>query len=541
MTRHALTLAALLCLSCAVQAWCVTRAVTPAQDAVRFIRIAEAIQREGLLSILRTREEHPGFPAMVWLAHHGRGRSLPDTAGAWTRSAQLAATASLVLAVVSVYGLLLCLTRWPAAAAGAVFFCVMAPVARLGADGLSDSTHLCLLCAALWAAARWFRGQKPGIGLLDVGRWTLDVGRSVQTAERPTSNVQHPTSNASTISYLIPSPVWLFLAGLFLSLAALVRKEALVLPVAIGLAAIVIQLTPWRRRWRRRLGRWLVSRPGDGHRRGSLPSRQRRAVAAAGNRPPAGASAERRAFDGRLGCLRHVPNAAEEVHPLAHFRRPANGVRQEGLAGQHSLRRLRGGTARNGSRAARGLSLLDRRIGPGRHLASQKTRLAAQGRVPAGFRGGLHGGGNPFRRRVRLSGPATPAAAGGLGAGLGGRRSAGNSDPQPVRSEFVGRWALDVGRWTFRAGYRTSNVQRPTSNIECSFDLASNRSLRSPSGSGRRGLPSPYLGAAARQPCGPSRGRQVVGGAGRSERHRARHARVHRVLFRPEDLRLRAG
>ena len=117
MTRHAITLVPLLSLTCAVQAWCVTHAVTPAQDAVRFIKVAEAIEHKGLLSVLRTRDEHPLFPAAVWLAHHLRGLWLAETAEAWATSAQLAAAAALLLTVVPVYGLLLCLTRWPSAVA----------------------------------------------------------------------------------------------------------------------------------------------------------------------------------------------------------------------------------------------------------------------------------------------------------------------------------------------------------------------------------------------------------------------------------------
>ncbi len=256
MKRHALTIAGLLGLCCAVQAWCVTRAVTPAQDAVRFTKVAQAIEREGLLNVLCTRDEHPLFPAAVCLTHQVRGLWLPETADAWATSAQFAAALALVLAVVPVYGLLLCLTRWPAAVTGALFFCLMTPVARLGADGLSDSTHLCLLCVALWATVKWFAGPKGSRGAppFDVGRWTFVVGRSASRTEHRTSNVQRPTSNRAEVGTsddrFAASSIWLFLAGLFLALAALARKEALVLAPAIGLTVLAIQFTPWRQRWR---------------------------------------------------------------------------------------------------------------------------------------------------------------------------------------------------------------------------------------------------------------------------------------------------
>src|SRR5262245_21874155 len=247
MKRHALTIAALLGLSCAVQAWCVTHAVTPAQDAVRFTKVAQAIDREGLRSVLRTRDEHPLFPAVVRWTHGVRRLALGETADAWAASAQLAAAAALVLAVVPVYGLLLCLARWPAAVAGAVFFCLMTPVARLGADGLSDSTHLCLLCAALWATARWFGGRRSKSGFVDVGYSTFDLVRLVPGAQGPRSN----HSQVATRDERFTSPIWLFLAGLFLALAGLARREALVLAPAVGVTALALQFTPWRQRWRR--------------------------------------------------------------------------------------------------------------------------------------------------------------------------------------------------------------------------------------------------------------------------------------------------
>jgi hypothetical protein len=216
MQRHTLTLAALFSLSAGVQAWCVSHAVTPAQDAVRYVQAAESIERNGLLQALRTRQEQPLFPATVWLTYRCSAAWRPPAPDAWTLSAQFVSAAGLVLAVLPVYGLLLSIARWPAAAIGTALFSVMAPVARLGADALSDSTHLCLLCAALWAAARWFH----------------------------TNGAHKRGSNTPA------SPLWLLAAGMSLALASLARKEAFVLAPAIGLAMAVLQFTTWRQPWR---------------------------------------------------------------------------------------------------------------------------------------------------------------------------------------------------------------------------------------------------------------------------------------------------
>jgi hypothetical protein len=59
--HHILILAGLLGLSCLVQAVVIRRATTTGLDAVRFAEIAQSIERQGLLSAVRTHGEQPLF------------------------------------------------------------------------------------------------------------------------------------------------------------------------------------------------------------------------------------------------------------------------------------------------------------------------------------------------------------------------------------------------------------------------------------------------------------------------------------------------
>src|SRR5688572_9057983 len=104
--RRLFPLAALLALSCAVQAWTITHAVVPALDAVRYVLLAQAYHRDGLLPTVRAEAEHPLFPTLIWLTHSGR-QLLDAHTDDWALSAQLAAAASLVLSLIPVYLLLL--------------------------------------------------------------------------------------------------------------------------------------------------------------------------------------------------------------------------------------------------------------------------------------------------------------------------------------------------------------------------------------------------------------------------------------------------
>jgi hypothetical protein len=217
MRRHAIILAALLALSAAVQTYCICRAVVPAQDAVRYVRVAQAMERDGLIEVVRRSDGHPLYPALIWLTHAALRPMLGPEPHVWVTSAQVAAAVPLVLAVLPLYGFLLCVVRRRAAIAGTLFFCVLTAAARLGADALSDSLHLCLLCIALWAAGRYFAGRRSG-----------------------TPNLGHG------------NPCWMFLAGCAIAVAALTRKEALVLPLVLCLMAALCQVRPaWRRPWLR--------------------------------------------------------------------------------------------------------------------------------------------------------------------------------------------------------------------------------------------------------------------------------------------------
>ena len=204
-------------MTCLVQVWTIGRAVVPAQDCVRYLVVAQAIERDGLFSTLRSQPEQPLFPAMAWLAHRlltGAGCIAPSN---WAICLQLAAALPLVLAVVPVHALFCRLHGDQAAVIGTLMYCLLGGIARLAADGLSDSTHLCLFCLALWAAAHYF----PAL-----------------IAACP------PESEG------FGSPLWLFLCSGFTGLALTARSEALVLPLAVPATLALLQgFSGSRRPW----------------------------------------------------------------------------------------------------------------------------------------------------------------------------------------------------------------------------------------------------------------------------------------------------
>jgi len=202
--RQIATVGVLAVLACSVQVWMIDRAVVPAQDALRYLIVAQSMARDGLVATLGMQYEQPLFPALVWLTHDSLAYLGLISPADWAASLQWSAAAPLVLAVWPLYFLLRRLHDPRSAVAGCLLFVFVGAMARLGADGLSDSTHLCLCLWALWAISVYYMSERH-------------AGRS------------------------------LLAAGLFCGLAMLARAEAIVLPVAFMATLVLMQS---RRCWR---------------------------------------------------------------------------------------------------------------------------------------------------------------------------------------------------------------------------------------------------------------------------------------------------
>jgi hypothetical protein len=224
-TRHLMMVIGLLGLSCLVQVAVIRRAATTGLDAVRLVAMARSFSEHGLLQTVRAHRQQPLFPAWVWLVHEGLERTVGEFPSVWATSAQVAAAVPLVLAVVPLYFLMLRLVGWAAALAGSFFFCLLPEAAHLGADGISDSTHLLFFCVAFWAIVEYLERRTT-----EGGRWKTEGAARVGVFRGRAC-----------------PPLWLLLAGVATAVAALARAEVLVLAAALGLTLAIFQLLPGRR------------------------------------------------------------------------------------------------------------------------------------------------------------------------------------------------------------------------------------------------------------------------------------------------------
>ncbi|NLS98047.1 MAG: hypothetical protein GXX96_38425 [Planctomycetaceae bacterium] len=142
-------LTAMVAAACAVQAVAIRRAPVPALDAVRYVNSARTIDEIGLLGFLRKQTEPPLFSMSVWGMHTILVAALGDFREAWAFSVQSAAALPLILLPIPVFLLGKRLAGPHAALLGTVLVACLPELIRLGADGISDSTHLLWFSLAL--------------------------------------------------------------------------------------------------------------------------------------------------------------------------------------------------------------------------------------------------------------------------------------------------------------------------------------------------------------------------------------------------------
>jgi len=202
-TSSRLTLFWLSLLLIGLQVWIICRAVVPAQDAVRFVAVAQAIERDGTASVWSRDAGPPLFSTAVAWVHRIFAGSGAGATGDWAASAQLVAAAALVAALVPFWLMTRRAFGERPALLAALCFCLLPEVVRLGADGLSDSMHLLLLLAAWWVLS------------LVIGRPTVRRRRQVAL---------------------------LFAAGLLLAIGVLSHRQAWLALVASAVAVALGQL-----------------------------------------------------------------------------------------------------------------------------------------------------------------------------------------------------------------------------------------------------------------------------------------------------------
>lgn len=145
----------------------IARSLLPAQDGLKFLRIARDFQSKPWIDVVRGSDQHPLYPALVALSEPIlaaiKGDHGPDT---WRITAQLVSALASLALLIPLYGLTRDLFDARIARIAVLIFVVLPFPAAVGRDTLSDSLALFAALLALWLGAISLRttGWKAPLG-----------------------------------------------------------------------------------------------------------------------------------------------------------------------------------------------------------------------------------------------------------------------------------------------------------------------------------------------------------------------------------------
>ena len=138
--RHSLFAAVLFAAS--LHPIAITRTILPAQDGLKFIRIAQQFQTQPWTDVVRGSDSHPLYPALVAVTEPVVACFTGHGADGWRIAAQIVAVIASVALILPVYALTRRLFDRRIACMAAALAVLLPRAAELGHDTLSDSLGL---------------------------------------------------------------------------------------------------------------------------------------------------------------------------------------------------------------------------------------------------------------------------------------------------------------------------------------------------------------------------------------------------------------
>ncbi len=172
--RHSLHAVVLFAVT--LHAIAISQTLLPAQDGLKFIRIAREFQSHPWDEVIRTSDAHPLYPALIAAAEPAVQLFTGPGPAAWRTTAQIVAVLASIALILPIYGLSRMLFDRRIACMAAALAVLLPRAAELGHDTLSDSLGLLCTFLALWLGAlalpraNWrlaaLAGLTAGIGYL---------------------------------------------------------------------------------------------------------------------------------------------------------------------------------------------------------------------------------------------------------------------------------------------------------------------------------------------------------------------------------------
>ena len=148
MTRRRALLAITL-LAAVLHTIGIARTLVPAQDGLKFLRVARQFHHQPWTDVVRGTDQHPLYPALIALTEPGVRVVLGSGPETWRIAAQLVAACAAVLLIFPLFGLIRVLFDERIAYVGTLAYVLLPFPAAVGHDTLSDSVALLAFLIAL--------------------------------------------------------------------------------------------------------------------------------------------------------------------------------------------------------------------------------------------------------------------------------------------------------------------------------------------------------------------------------------------------------
>ena len=191
-------LAAIAVLMLALHGLGMARTLVPAQDGLKFLRVARGFQERPPIEVIRGTDQHPLYPGLVALAEPPVRILVGAGPTAWRVAAQIVSTVAAIATLFPLFGLTRALFGDRPALLAALLFALLPAFGAIGHDTLSDSLALLLFVTCL----RW---GEVGLRTGSRGAWVL-------------------AGLASGLGYLARPEI--LLAGVVLGFAAVLPRSA---------------------------------------------------------------------------------------------------------------------------------------------------------------------------------------------------------------------------------------------------------------------------------------------------------------------------
>ena len=156
------TLLAIALLAAILHGAGIARSPLPAQDGLKFLRVARGFTERPWADVVRSSDQHPFYPALIALVHPLTAASSADS---WRIAAQVVSSIASILTLIPIFLLARRLFDDATAAMTTLLFVLLPLPAGIGHDTLSDSLALLAFASAMAFGESALRSRRLGAAI----------------------------------------------------------------------------------------------------------------------------------------------------------------------------------------------------------------------------------------------------------------------------------------------------------------------------------------------------------------------------------------